>query len=354
MKLLKFAVGLMTLTMVLTACGSTGEKEVEDIGSEEQAVTEAAENQEEAAEEAEESEEAEEEEFILGFDLGNSIYPYCVLVGDTVESYGKEKGITVIMSDCGGDVNVQNDNMENFVIQGANAISGIYQDKDGSMTSVYLAQENNIPIISCCQFIVGADDIYDPDIFCGSENYDGGHLMGEWMAEQLPENANMLYCKSKTGDAGGEARYQGMVAALEENGRDDVTILDIIYTNGTRDGGVSAMEDWLNMYDVSEITCVAGVADDPVLGALEAAKAAGVADQIMFIGLDASEAALESIEAGEMSMSVFQNAVAQAKRVIDVCVDIRDGKDPAQMEDVYVPYETVTAENVADYWQYYQ
>ena len=53
-------------------------------------------------------------------------------------------------------------------------------------------------------------------------------------------------------------------------------------------------------------------------------------------------------------MSVFQNAVAQAKAVIDVCVDIRDGKDPAQMEDVYVPYETVTAENVADYWQYYQ
>lgn len=254
-----------------------------------------------------------------------------------VESYGKEKGINVILTDCGGDVNVQNDNMENYIIQDANVISGIYQDKDGAMTSVYLAQENNVPIISCCQFIVGADEVYDSYIFAGSENYDGGHLMGEWMAEKLPENANILYCKSKTGDAGGEMRYQGMEAALKENGREDVTILDIIYTNGTRDGGVSAMEDWLNMYDVSEITCVAGVAD-----------------QIMFIGLDASKAALESIEAGEMAMSVFQNAVAQGKAVVDLCVEIRNGADPAQLEDVYVPYETVTAENVVDYWQYYE
>lgn len=350
MKVFKSLVGLMALTMALTACGSAGEDVAGDGGNGEQAAAEV----EETAKAQEETATESEEEFILGFDLGNSIYPYCVLVGETVESYGKEKGITVILTDCGGDVNVQNDNMENYIIQDADVISGIYQDKDGAMTSVYLAQENNVPIISCCQFIVGADEVYDSYIFAGSENYDGGYLMGEWMAEKLPENANILYCKSKTGDAGGEMRYQGMEAALKENGREDVTILDIIYTNGTRDGGVSAMEDWLNMYDVSEITCVAGVADDPVLGALEAAKAAGVADQIMFIGLDASEAALESIEAGEMEMSVFQNAVAQGKAVVDLCVQIRNGEDPAQLEDVYVPYETVTAENVADYWQYYK
>ena len=154
MKLFKSLVSLTALAMVLTACGSAGENAAKDAGSGEQAAAEVEET-------TEAQEETAAEEFILGFDLGNSIYPYCVLVGETVESYGKEKGINVILTDCGGDVNVQNDNMENYIIQDANVISGIYQDKDGAMTSVYLAQENNVPIISCCQFIVGADEVYD-------------------------------------------------------------------------------------------------------------------------------------------------------------------------------------------------
>lgn len=334
----RMALVLLILTLLVTsACGTT------PAGS----VSTGQENADAVAQAASQPAEEGDDEFILGFDVGNSIYPYCVLFGDTVKEYGAANGITVLYSDCQGDVAVQNNNMENFIVQGADVISGIYQDKDGTLPSLELAKENGIPIVSCCQFLTDADELYDEYIYCGSINYDGGYIMGEWMAENLPEDAGIWYCYSHAGDAQCEARFNGMVDALADAGRDDVEVVSRMDTHGVRDEGVTVMEDWMQSYD--KIDCVAGANDDPVLGALEAAKAAGRAGETIFVGLDASAPALDAIEAGEMKMSVFQDAVGQAKALIDVCVRIRDGEDPAQIEDQNVPYAAVTIDNLADY-----
>ena len=95
---------------------------------------------------------------------------------------------------------------------------------------------------------------------------------------------------------------------------------------------------------------MAGCNDDSVLGAIEAAKAAGrMDDGTIFIGLDGSDPALASIKAGEMSMSVLQDAKAQVIEVINVVKQLRDGTPASEIEDVFVPFAAITAENVDEY-----
>ena len=69
------------------------------------------------------------------------------------------------------------------------------------------------------------------------------------------------------------------------------------------------------------------------------------------VGLDGSEDALALIEAGEMTMSVLQDARGQAIAGAEVLKQICDGVDPATIEDIYVPFQAVTEENVADYME---
>ena len=89
--------------------------------------------------------------------------------------------------------------------------------------------------------------------------------------------------------------------------------------------------------------------DDAALGVVEALKSAGKLEGVMTVGLDGSDAALASIAAGELTMSVLQDAQAQAKAGAEVFAQIRDGADPAAIADVFVPFAIITAENVADY-----
>ena len=89
--------------------------------------------------------------------------------------------------------------------------------------------------------------------------------------------------------------------------------------------------------------------DDAALGVVEALKSAGKLEGVMTVGLDGSDAALASIAAGELTMSVLQDAQAQAKAGAEVFAQIRDGTDPAAIADVFVPFAIITAENVADY-----
>ena len=47
---------------------------------------------------------------------------------------------------------------------------------------------------------------------------------------------------------------------------------------------------------------------------------------------------------------VYQNAYAQAEAFIEMCKQVRDGVDPATIEDINVPFEPITVANLADYY----
>lgn len=114
-----------------------------------------------------------------------------------------------------------------------------------------------------------------------------------------------------------------------------------------KDLGMSTADDCLLSYDSFDaIVCQN---DDAALGVVEALKSAGKQDSIQVLGVDGSDDALESIKNGEMTMTSLQDAKAQAEAGAQIFEDLKNGTDPADIEDVSIPFKIVTAENVDEY-----
>ena len=67
--------------------------------------------------------------------------------------------------------------------------------------------------------------------------------------------------------------------------------------------------------------------------------------------MDGSDDALTSVKNGEMAMTALQDARAQAQAGADIFEQLKNGKNPAEIEDVYVPFKIVSSENVDEYLQ---
>jgi ABC-type sugar transport system substrate-binding protein len=83
------------------------------------------------------------------------------------------------------------------------------------------------------------------------------------------------------------------------------------------------------------------------LGALEAVKAAGKKNQIVVTGIDAIKDALDSIKAGELDATCFQDAIGQGMGALEMAVKAAKGESISRNN---IPFELVTKENVDGYY----
>lgn len=65
------------------------------------------------------------------------------------------------------------------------------------------------------------------------------------------------------------------------------------------------------------------------------------------MGVDATADALQFMQAGDLDVTVFQNAKAQGGGGVDAALKLARGEPVERV--VYVPFELVTPANMADY-----
>lgn len=326
----------------LTGCGGEG-----DIGTQETqtpAADEAVSAKEDAAEA--DGEAASGDGFLVGFANNSDTYNYCAKFRSYLKEETEAKGIQIMVTDAAGDTNVQNGQVDDFIVQNAKVVSAISNDLDGSVPALEAAKTAGIPYVSFLTQVSGGED-YEGYIYVGSPNVDAGKAQGDYLCEVLPENAQILYFTGEPNDQQYIDRKQGLTDALAA--RSDITIMDEYNVKNAKDQGMRTAEDCLMSYDV--IDAIVCQNDDAALGVVEALKSAGRQDGILVLGVDGSDDALTSIKNGEMAMTALQDARAQAQAGADIFEQLKNGKNPAEIEDVYVPFKIVASDNVDEYLQ---
>ena len=86
--------------------------------------------------------------------------------------------------------------------------------------------------------------------------------------------------------------------------------------------------------------------DEMAIGAIQALKAAKM-NNVIVSGVDATQDALASMKAGDLKVTVFQNAAAQGKGAVDTALKLAKGEKVDSM--VWVPFELVTPANMDKY-----
>lgn len=222
-------------------------------------------------------------------------------------------------------------------------------DSDAIAPAITAANDNNTPVI-CLGIKANSGEF----TYIGSENYDAGVLQGEYMAEKLPDGAKVLYCAGTAGLQHSAERRQGFQDALAKAGRDDVEILADQDGDYVKDEAMRICDAWIQTYSdgaggvgFDAIVCAN---DQMALGCVESLKGAGIlteAGEILITGVDGSDDGLQAVADGYMAQTVLQDAPGQAAAAHEVLEQLSKGETPEA--EIIVPFQSITAENVADY-----
>ena len=293
-------------------------------------------------------ESAAQEKFVVGFDMSTDKSEYCLKFGQYIRTLAEEAGMVAMVTQSDADPLKQIQNAENWLANDAQIVAGIWCDRNATRPVLDMCVEKGIPLISTLTSIEGGED-YEKYVYLGSENYAGGYLQGEYLATVVDKAADnkIYYIAGPSGDQQSADRKQGFYDALDKN---EVKYTEVATLNvdGNTDDGVQSVEDWVQAYGKLQI--VAGFNDSVILGGITAYEAAGQdVQETVWLGFDGSDGALESIAEGKMTMTVFQDAYAQAEAFVKLCKQIRDGADVSVIEDITVPFKTVTADNIDEF-----
>ena len=125
-----------------------------------------------------------------------------------------------------------------------------------------------------------------------------------------------------------------------------IKILDERTGNWDRTQGTDLVTNWISAG--LKFDAVVSNNDEMAIGAIQALKAAGHDMSKMIVaGVDATQDALAAMKAGDLDVTVFQNAAAQGSGAVDTALKLAKGESVESM--VWVPFELVTPANMDQY-----
>jgi inositol transport system substrate-binding protein len=125
-----------------------------------------------------------------------------------------------------------------------------------------------------------------------------------------------------------------------------LTIIDEQTANWSREQAQTLMTNWISA--AKPYDAVIANNDEMAIGAIQAMKAANVDMKTMIVGgVDATQDALAAMQAGDLDVTVFQDAAGQGKGALEAAIALAAGKPVEQK--VYIPFQLVTPENISNF-----
>ena len=276
---------------------------------------------------------------------------FLTVLRNGIQKYADDNGHTVQIEDAQNDVAKQLDQINNFIASGVDAIIVNPVDTSATQAMSDAAAAGNIPLVYVNRQPINLDTLPDNQAFVASNEVDSGTLETKEICKLFKDagktEANVYVIMGELSNQAAVQRTQDIHDVID--GPDcgvKINIIDKQTSNWRRDEAQNLMTNWL-----STGTAFDGVIannDESAIGAIQALKAGGVAmDAVVVGGVDATQDALAAMQAGELDVTVFQNAAAQGSGSVDAAVKLAKGE--AVEKAVWVPFELVTPANINDY-----
>ena len=262
---------------------------------------------------------------------------FCAQIKDAFAAKAKADGIEVEFLDAKNDGNMQIDQLNEAISNGAGAIILLAADGSSIVKTIEKANDAGIPIITVNRSVAGGTVLR-----AYSDDVEAGRMQGEYMASHLPPNAKIVYLHGEGTQGSAVGRWEGFKAACLDK-RPDIQLLSSVDAGWSKAEALKTMMLWMNMFP--EINGVVAGNDEMALGALATLKGANRLKGCLISGVDASPAGLAAVEAGEMVQTVKQDAKAQGEGALTLAEGFLKGNPPSG--DLAIPFTSITADNVA-------
>ena len=256
------------------------------------------------------------------------------------------KGVDVQFEDAQNDVGKQLNQIQNFIAQKVDAIIVNPVDTDATPKMTQLATAAGIPLVYVNRMPGDSAKLPAKVSFVGSNEVDSGTLQMKEVCKIMGGKGNILVMMGELSNQAARQRTQDIKDVIAKPPCDGIKIVQEQTANWNRTQGTDLMTNWLS--SGVKFDAVVSNNDEMAIGAIQALKAAKKFDKNTLVaGIDATQDALASMKAGELKVTVFQNAAAQGKGAVDAALKIVKGEKVESI--VWVPFELVTPANMASY-----
>ncbi|MDE3814782.1 substrate-binding domain-containing protein [Sinorhizobium meliloti] len=258
----------------------------------------------------------------------------------------KLDGVTVQVEDAQNDTSRQLDQVQNFVSSGVDAIIVVAVDGDSTPALTKMATDAGIPIVYANHPPADVDKLPETAAFVGSNEIDSGTLETKEVCRLLGGKGAAYVLMGPLNNHSSLTRTKDVHDVIATDECKGMSVIEEQSANWDRLEAANIMTNWLSTG--REFDAVIANNDEMAIGAIQAMKAAGVdMSKVVVGGIDATPDGLAAMAAGDLDVTVFQNAIAQGAAAMDAAVALsRDQKTERQ---IWVPFELVTPENMKDY-----
>jgi len=231
------------------------------------------------------------------------------------------------------DATVQTSQIEDAIAGGIDVLIISPLTTDALVPVVNRAKKKGIKVIAADRTVNT-----DVDLYIGANSVESGRIAGRYFVDRLKDGGNVVEIQGTLGASATIDRAEGFRNAIE-----DEAGLEIVASQSgdfTRAGGQKVMEQLIQSNP--DINAVYAHNDEMALGAYRAIKEAGREGEMFVAGIDGSDAAFQSIKAGQMVATVVYPVMSN-ECLIGAAKMLADEKLP---EEILLETPLVTKQNV--------
>lgn len=289
----------------------------------------------------------------IGVSMASSGNTFLTILKNRILEQADEIGgidLNFVESENNGDTQITQ--LQAFIDSGVDAVVLHVVNEDVGIKLSEMAAAAGVPAVFVNRPPKNVDALPDHQGFVASAERDAGRLQAEFVCETLvdsgkTDNVTAMILRGPDDHAGAIGRTAAVKDVLATDACSFISIVSEDVASWDRNMAADLVTAQLNAG--VKLDAVFANNDGMALGALDAFKAAGVSmDDVIVGGVDATQEALMSMSAGEMDVTVFQNAAGQGENALLVALDIVAGKNTPS--STFVPFELVTLDNMGMYF----
>jgi inositol transport system substrate-binding protein len=272
---------------------------------------------------------------------------FLTVLRNGMSDYAKTlNGVSLQIEDAQNDVSKQQSQIQNFIASKVDAIVVNPVDTDATAAMSKLAADAGIPLVYVNRQPVNVDTLPEKQAFVASNEQESGTLQTKEVCRILGGKGKAVVIMGELSNQAARMRTQDIHDVIKTDECKGIQIVEEQTGNWDRTQGSDLMANWLS--SGVEFDAVISNNDEMAIGAIQALKAAGKDMKSVVVGgIDATQDALAAMQAGDLDVTVFQDAAGQGKGSIDAALKLAKGEKIEKK--VYIPFQLVTPENVKDF-----
>jgi inositol transport system substrate-binding protein len=269
---------------------------------------------------------------------------FLTAVRASMQARAQQLNAGIQFEDAQSDIGRQLNQIQNFIAQKVDAIIVNPVDTDATPRMTRLVTRAGIPLVYVNR-LPGEKQLPPGVAFVGSDETQSGTLQMLEVCRLLQGKGDIVIMMGELTNQSTRQRTQDVYDVISRPQCHGIRVLARQAANWKRTEAADLMTNWLS----SGLRPQAVVANDDemAIGAIQSLKQARLLASTVVAGIDATADALAAMKAGELKVSVFQNAAGQGAGAVDAALKLARGEKVASF--VWVPFELVTPANLSAY-----